>query len=223
MCAYPAAGALLAKHPHLKISFLATAWREVTQAVVDRKVDLGIAEPGGAELDDTLSTELVGQRGAHFRCRAGHPILDTRAPSPRQMLQYPWATTRLPPRHAAVLPKDTGRAGSIDSFSGDFVPAVDVGAPTKLGRLIAQTEVLALVPLSLVEQDLRTGQVVVVPVEGLNLRSGYGFISLKSRPLSPATQAFMAEIRVHEQWLANHEVELEAQFRPGVRATAPGS
>lgn len=218
MCAYPAAGALLARHPDLKISFLATAWREVTQAVVDRKVDLGIAELTGAELDDTLETEMVGQHRAHFCCRAGHPILGERAITPKQLFHYPWATTRLPHRHATLLPHDTGRAGSIDPLSGDFVPAVDVGAPTNLGRLIARSEVLALVTLSLVEQDLKTEDVVIVPVEGLNLRSGYGFIYLKSRPLSPATQAFMAEIRIHEQWLAKHEVQLEAQFRPDKRA-----
>jgi DNA-binding transcriptional LysR family regulator len=220
MSAYPAAGALLAKHPNLRISFLATAWREVTQAVVDKKVDLGIAELSVAELDDSLETEMVGQHRAHFCCRAEHPILRKDAITLNDLLQYPWATTRLPPRHATLLPHDTGRAGYIDAFSGDFVPAVDIGVPTNLGRLIARSDVLALGALSLVEQDLSTGGGVIVPVPGLNLRAGYGFIFLKSRPLSPATRAFMAEIRSQEQWLATHEAELEAQFRP---ASQPAS
>jgi DNA-binding transcriptional LysR family regulator len=128
------------------------------------------------------------------------------------LLNYPWATTRLPPRQAAALPRDTGRAGSIDSLSGDFIPAVDVGAPSNLGRLVERTEVLVLCTLSLVEQDLRSGGVVIVPTPGLDLRASYGFIYLKSRPVSPATQAFMAEIRAHERSLAVHERELEAKF-----------
>jgi DNA-binding transcriptional LysR family regulator len=212
MSSYPAAGALLSKHPNLRITLQSIAWREVTQAVVDKKVDLGIAELSGAVLDDSLQTELVGQHRAHFCCRAGHPILRERAITMKQLLNYPWATTRLPPRQAAALPRDTGRAGSIDSLSGDFIPAVDVGAPSNLGRLVERTEVLVLCTLSLVEPDLRSGGVVIVPTPGLDLRASYGFIYLKSRPVSPATQAFMAEIRAHERSLAVHEAKLESQF-----------
>ena len=214
MSAYPAAGALLSKHPNLRISFQSIAWREVTQAVVDKKVDLGIAELSGAELDDSLQTELVGQHRAYFCSRAGHPILRKRAITLNSLLQYPWATTRLPPRHAAALPSDTGRAGYIDSFSGDFVPAVDVGTPTILGHLVVQSEVLLLCTLTLVEQNLRTGSVVIVPTPELDFRASYGFMYLKSRPLSPSTQAFMTEIRKHEHSLADDEAKLEAQFRP---------
>jgi DNA-binding transcriptional LysR family regulator len=213
MSAYPAAGALLSKHPNLRISFQSTAWREVTQAVVDKKVDLGIAELSGAALDDSLQTELIGQHRAYFCCRAGHPILRKRAITLKDLLQYPWATTRLPPRQAATLPRDIGRAGYIDSFSGDFVPAVDVGTPTILGHLVVQSEVLLLCTLTLVEQDLKTGGVVIVPMPGLDFRASYGFIYLRSRPLSPATEAFMNEIRAQERVLVDHEAKLEAQFR----------
>ena len=220
MSAYPAAGTLLSKHPNLRISFQATAWREVTQAVLDQKVDLGIAELSGAVADDALQTELVGQHRAHFCCRRAHPILRKRAIKLTDLLDYPWATTRLPPRHAAVLPRDTGRAGYVDSFSGDFVPAVDVGTPANLARLLVGNDVLLLCTLSLVEQDLRTGGVVIVPTPGLDFRASYGFMYLKSRPLSPATLAFMTEFRAHEKMLAAHEVELETHFRPtGKRAS----
>ena len=145
MSAYPAAGALLSKHPNLRISFQASAWREVTQAVIEKKVDLGIAELSGALLDDSLQTELVGQHRAHFCCRAGHPILRKRAIALEHLLQYPWATTRLPPRHAAGMPRDTGRAGYVDSFSGDFVPA---GCEKRGGGRI----ILAVWPISIVSR-----------------------------------------------------------------------
>jgi DNA-binding transcriptional LysR family regulator len=220
MSAYPSAGALLSKHPNLSLSFQSIAWREVTQAVIDKRVDLGIAELSGAALDDLLLTELVGQHRGHFCCRAGHAILSERAIALEHLLQFPWATTRLPPRQAAVLPRDTGRAGHIDVFSGDFVPAIDVGTPASLGHLIVQSEILALCTLSLVESDLNEGRVAIVPTPWLDLRASYGFIYLKSRPLSPATQAFMTEIRGCEQILAAHEATLEKRFRPA-RSAAP--
>ena len=220
MSAYPAAGALLSKHPNLRISLQSTAWREIVQAVVDKKVDLGIAELSGAELDDSLQTEMVGQHRAYFCSRAGHPILRRRAITLKNLLQYPWATTRLPPRHAAMLPRDTARAGYIDSFSGDFVPAVDVGTPTLLGQLVVQSEVLLLCTLTPLAQDLKTGGVAIVPTPGLDFRASYGFIYLKSRPLSPATEAFMNEIRAQEQALVDHEAKLEAQFRSASKQAA---
>jgi DNA-binding transcriptional LysR family regulator len=220
MSAYPAAGALLSKHPNLRISFQATAWREVTQAVLEKQVDLGIAELTGAAADDSLQTELVGQHRAHFCCRAGHPILRNRKITLNELLGYPWATTRLPPRHAAALPRYTGRAGFIDSYSGDFIPAVDVGMPSNLARLVVQSDVLLVSTLSLVEHDLRSGGVVIVPTLGLDFRASYGFMHLKSRPISPATLAFMAEFRAQEISLAAHEVELEAQYGRAAKRVA---
>lgn len=213
MSVYPAAGTLLARHPNLKVSLQSANWREVVMAVVDKKVDLGIAELSSALLDDSLQTEVVGQHRAHFLCRAGHPILGERPITLPQLLQYPWATTRLPSRMSLLFTPGTGRAGDIDTLSGDFVPAVEVWAPVHLGRVVAQSDVIALGTLSLVEQELTSGMVVIVPTEGLHLRAAYGFVYLKSRPLLPSARAFMTEIRTHEQLLAKQEARLESRYR----------
>jgi DNA-binding transcriptional LysR family regulator len=214
---YPAAGALLGSHPNLRISLQSATWREVIHAVVEKKADLGIAEISGTIHDDALQTDPVGQHKVHFLCRAGHPILRERRVTLTQLLEYPWATTRLPQRMANAFPPSTGRAGFIDPLSGDFVPAIDLWAPINLGLLIAESEVLALGPLSLVKHDLKAGTVAIVPTEGLNLRGGYGFTYLKSRPLTPAARAFMTEIRVQEQQVGKNELRLEREFRFGNR------
>jgi DNA-binding transcriptional LysR family regulator len=219
MSVYPAAGALLAEHPNLRISLQSASWREVIHAVVEKKVDLGIAEISGAMHDDSLQTDLIGQHRVHFLCRAGHPILRERRITLTQLLEYPWATTRLPPRMAKAFPPSIKRAGYIDALSGDFVPAIDLWAPMNLGTLIAKSEVLALGPLTLVEHELKSGSVVIVLAEGLNLHGGYGFVYLKSRPLSPAARAYMTEIRAHEQLLVKNEARLEKLYRHTQRRT----
>jgi DNA-binding transcriptional LysR family regulator len=219
MSVYPAAGALLAEHPNLRISLQSASWREVIHAVVEKKVDLGIAEISGAMHDDSLQTALIGQHRVHFLCRAGHPILRERRITLTQLLEYPWATTRLPPRMAKAFPPAIKRAGYIDTLSGDFVPAIDLWAPLNLSALIAKSEVLALGPLTLVEHELEKGSVVIVLTEGLNLHGGYGFVYLKSRPLSPAARAYMTEIRAHEQLLVKNEARLEKLYRHTQRRT----
>ena len=217
MSVYPAVGALLAKHPNLEISIRSAGWREVVQAVADKKVDLGICELSGASFDDSLQTDLVGQHRLHLLCRAGHPILGERRIALTQLLQYPWAATRIPRRIAARFPPATGRAGHIDVSNGDFVPAVDVWAPSGLGRVVAKSDVLSLSTLSLFEPELTSGSVVIVPTEGLDFRAGYGFVLLKSRPLSPAANACMAEIRAHEKSLARDEARLYGLYQHAQR------
>lgn len=212
MSVYPAAGALLARHPNLRLSLQSISWRDVIQAVIEKKADLGIAEVSGASHDDSLQTELVGQHRVHFLCRAGHPILGEPRITLAQLTAYPWATTRLPLRMAGALPLATDRAGAIDALSGDFIPAVDVWSPANMGALIEQSVVIALAPLSMVERQLADGSVVVVPHSGIDLRGRYGFLYLRSRPLSPAAAAYMAEIRAHEKLLARHESLLATRY-----------
>ena len=217
MSVYPAAGALLARHPNLRLSLQSISWREVIQAVIEKKVELGIAEISGARQDDSLQTELVAEHRAYFLCRTGHPILRNSRITLAELVRYPWTTTRLPLRMAETLPLATGRAGVIDKLTGDFVPAVDVWSAANMGELIEQSEVLALAPLSLLERQLVSGTVVVVPGGGIDLRGGYGFIHLRSRPLSPAAKVYMAEIRAHEELVTRHEALLATTYAPARR------
>jgi DNA-binding transcriptional LysR family regulator len=212
MSVYPATASLLAKHPNIHVSLQSADWREVVQSVVEQKADLGIAEMSTTSFDDALHAESIGTHRAHFLCRAGHPILREARITRTQLLQHPWATTRLPPRMAASFPRATGRAGYIDTRSGDFIPAVDLSAPGSLGLLVARSEVLGLGPLTLVEPELKNGSVVIVPTEEVSLRGGYGLTYLKSRPPSPAALAFIAEIRAHEKLLVKNEARLERLY-----------
>jgi len=219
MSVYPAAGALLARHPNLRLSLQSISWREVIQAVIEKKADLGIAEISGASHDDSLKTELIGEHRVHFLCRAGHPILRESRITLAQLIRYPWTSTRLPLRMAETFPPAMGRAGAIDKLTGDFVPAVDLWSPASIGELIEQSEVLALAPLSIVERQLASGRVVVVPSGAIEMRGRYGFLYLRSRPLSPAAQAYMAEIRAHEKLVARHESLLATNYAQARRSS----
>jgi DNA-binding transcriptional LysR family regulator len=45
------------------------------------------------------------------------------------------------------------------------------------------------------ENELAAGTLAVIPTPGLKLRSGFGFIHLRNRSLSPAALAFMQAFR----------------------------
>ena len=97
---FPAAARLQREHPQL--SLRVPGWREVSAAVAAREVDFGVAEL--SEIDDPeLQTAAPGAHRDHFDCRSGHPILRHGTATPHDLLQFPGAMTRLPPRVAARL------------------------------------------------------------------------------------------------------------------------
>lgn len=214
---YAAAGRLLARSPQIALSLRVAGWREVTRAVAEREVDLGLAELTGALLDDTLETDEVAQHHGHMVCSPDHPLLRKPRVTLADALAYPWATVRFPPRLVAGLPRPIGAAGRIDPLTGDFVPAVEVEVPMQLARLVHGTPVLALGALFTVEADLRTGALAVVPLDSLPLHTSYGFIRRRQRPESPAMQAFMRELRAEEKAVAQREAALAREFAAAPR------
>ncbi len=212
MSGYAAAGRVMAAHSKLQIALHVANWREVTQAVMEKKAELGIAELSDAVLNDRLDTEVVGQHRARLFCRPGHPLLQAEDITLATLLEFPWASTRIPPRVAAAFPRAPVRAGRIDEFTGDFVPAVETDVPMQLGRLVEDNDVLAFGAFSMVESELESGRLAYLPTPQIDLRASYGFIFLGSRSLSPAAQAYMQAVRDQERMCVEREAHLEQRF-----------
>lgn len=104
------------------------------------------------------------------------------------------------------------KAGRIDPFTGDFVPAIEIDVPFAIAALIAGNDALTLSSLTLMEQDLAAGTVVLVPTDGVELRSAYGFIYLKNRSLTPAAKAYMQEVLAIEADIVRRETLLASRF-----------
>jgi DNA-binding transcriptional LysR family regulator len=209
---YAAAGRVMAAHPKLQIALHVANWREVTRAVVEKRAELGIAELSDAVLNDQLDTELVGQHRARVFCRHGHPLLQEERVTLAALLEFPWANTRIPPRMAAMFPRVPVRAGRIDEFTGDFVPAVEMDVPMQLARLVEGNDVLAFGTFSMMESELESGRIAYLPAPRLEMRGSYGFMFLRNRSLSPAAQAFMRAMRDEEQRCVEREARLEQRF-----------
>jgi DNA-binding transcriptional LysR family regulator len=214
MVGYAAIGRLLTKHPKVNISIRVANWREVTRMVAGREVDLGVAELSDAVLNESLQTELVGQAAARFFCRPDHPILARGTATLSDLLQFPWATTRFPPRIAAAFPRPTGPAGRIDLLTGEFVPAIELDVPMQLSHLVSTNDVIAIGTLTMVEKDLEAAAFAVIPTPDLKIRASYGFIWRRNEPLPLAVQAFMEAFRDEERDTTERECRLERKYAP---------
>lgn len=209
---FPSAARLLAKHPTIRIAVRVASWREVASLVTAQSVDLGIAELGSLSGVEQFATELIGQHRGHFFCRPGHPLLGRGSLNLEALLEFPWVAPRLPYRIAAGLPPALGAAGTIDPFSGDFVPSIEIDVPLQVAGFIKSSDALAPATLTTMERELRSGEVVVLPTTGLPLVTNYGFIYLKSRSLPPAALAYMQEVRAMEENIVKQEANLAAKF-----------
>jgi DNA-binding transcriptional LysR family regulator len=208
---YKAIGRLMARHPHLGISVQVEGWRGVIAAVEEKVADLGIAELSDWECDTRFATEILGEHEARLFCRAGHPVLSKRPLSLADLAAYPWVSTRLPPRVAELFPREPCAAGRVDPLTGDFMPTVEFNVPMQLGDIVLGTDLLVLASFALMQAELRAG--AVVPVPGPSFKSRYGFIYLKSRSLSPATEAYMREVRAVEAEFVQRESRLARTYR----------
>lgn len=214
---YPAAGRLLRSHPKLSVDLRVPHYRDGVRAVLEREVELGFTELAEASGNDALATELVGEHLARFFCRPDHPILAIVARRPigwRDMLAFPWATTRLPARVGALFRELTGRAGKVDAATGDFVPAIQLEVPMQIATFAFGTDALILAGYGLLEPEMRAGALVAVPMEDIAFRAGYGFLWLRHRSRSPATLAYMDAVREEERAFAKREAELAALYGP---------
>lgn len=209
---YPAMARLLARRPKITVAMRVAGWREVVHQVMTREVDLGLAELSGVQEDEQFIAEPVGQHLGRVFCRPGHPILSAGRVALPDLLTYPWMAPCFPPRVAAGLPRALGRAGTIDAFSGDFVPAIRVDVPIQVADLLAGCDALAFSSLALMERDLDAGRVAVVATGNLGFRASYGFIYLKDRSLTPAALAYMDEVRAVEAETVRREAELATRY-----------
>lgn len=180
--------------------------------VTAREVDLGLAELSGVQGDDQFATELIGQHRGRIFCRPGHPVLAAGRVALPALLEFPWMASRIPARVAAGLPRAVGRAGKIDAYSGDFIPAIAIDVPMQIADLLAGSDTLALATLVLMERDLDAGNVAVVPTGNVAFQARYGFIYLKDRSLTPATLAYMQEVRAIEKDIVEREEVLARRY-----------
>jgi DNA-binding transcriptional LysR family regulator len=210
MCVGRAIGRLSERHPRLRIELDTGDFRTMLQHVLAARIDLAIIELSVAEQEQRLVTEPLPRHAGTFFCRAGHPLLAEKAPTLEQLFEFPFASPKLPARAAKMFYR-LAPSGAIDPATGDYLPPIEVDSMALAKAVVLSSDAVALSPLELIAAEVRSGQLVALPFRQPWLHTNYGFVYLKERALSPATQAFMAEIKAVEMALVGAERHLDAR------------
>lgn len=188
---------LLRAHPMLQVTLELRHWREVERLVRSGDFDIGFCEVAHLQDCPDLNVEIVGRHEVVFYCRAGHPLLSLDRPiTTEDMDQYTFVGAPIPARLTTLFPRNS----IVDRKTGDVIPRVLLQDLAAACAIVARTDNFgSAMPLQ-IEPALKSGSIAVVPFRAPWLCTHYGFISLKSRSLSPAAEAFKAIVK---------EIELE--------------
>ncbi|MCX7892072.1 MAG: LysR family transcriptional regulator [Burkholderiales bacterium] len=189
-----AVGRLLDRHPRLRVDVTVGDLRELGAALLEGKLDLVVAELSLAEGEPRIATEPLPAHAGVFYCRAGHPLLAEPAPALERVLAFPYAGTRLPPRIAKAF-LALAKAGAIDPSTGDYLPPVKVDSIRTAREVVLASDAVSAAPLPLIAAEIDAGRLAALPLRLPWLKTGYGLVYLRDRPLSPAAEALAAEVR----------------------------
>jgi DNA-binding transcriptional LysR family regulator len=206
-----AIGELVQRHPHIRCTASLTSWRRVGALVQSEAVDLGIAEVSAFEDHKTLDIERLGQHELLFYCRSGHPLLERRTLTVEDLEPYPLAMARIAQRARGY----TSSGHVVDEDTGDLIPHVEVDELSTARAVVSASDALSVATPLQIEAMVRGGQLGVLPFRAPWLTLDYGFIYLRGRTRSPATERYMELVRELEAELAPRNRALAEQFVAG--------
>lgn len=194
-----AAAIVSEKHPNLSLELCVVNWLHASEAILNGKADLALAEIRDAVELSELDVTPVRSARVSFFCRAGHPLAKRETLSILDLLDYPWAGPVIPTHLSGNLPRETRPFGSFDKATGRFRPRILVETfPIAKSIVMASDALSAAVPLQLTS-DVAAGTIVLLPVEVPFIDLQYGFITKRGRMLSPAATAFMEAVMMVER------------------------
>lgn len=194
-----AIGRLSASHPRVFIRLAILDWTDATEAVLEGRADIAVAEISEAAGFADLETELVSTAQMWFFCAASHPLAGRSAPTLGDLLEFPWVGPTAPGRMRAALPQTEGAFGTFDPPRDRLLPRITVETFTAARDIVTSGLGLAVATPRQIEAEVQAGRLVRLPVNLPWMRLNYGFITRRGRSRSPAAEAFIAMVREIER------------------------
>jgi DNA-binding transcriptional LysR family regulator len=185
---------LARRHPSLHIRLVLDDWESLTEKVVAGLLDVAVAEVTAAEQESQLSVERMGEHSGVFYCRSGHPLLARSQLTFDDVSGFPFAMSPLPGRVAPFFER-IGAAGRIDPASGHFLPAITLDSVILMKRAVHETNAISWAPKVLIASELHDGSLASLPFTPPWARLNYGIFRRADRPVTPALEMFLVELR----------------------------
>jgi len=203
-------------HPSVKLTAVSNSIDTLLQMLRRREIDFAIGDQKTAEAERGLRvTPLAWHRG-HLVVRAGHPLLGGSTFKLKDVLRYPLTlTTRVPHDLLSNFlqgeggKREGGKRGSRRASA--TLPAITCDSPAMMKAIVAESDAIGLMPMSLIAREVADGSLVALPTEAPWLGRAFAIIELEDRSLSPSAEQFLRFVREADELAAR----VEAPKSPG--------
>jgi DNA-binding transcriptional LysR family regulator len=171
---------LRSRHPGIHVRVEVNNADYLAQHLRNEDLDFYLADVRNVVAAADLTVQRVGQIGAGFYVRAGHPLLDTATVLPTMLLPHGIASVRVP---APVLLAMGQLMGMADPQS--FEPVVECDDLTMLKALALQTDTVIACADAAAALEVAQGTLVrLAPVGAPPMFADLALVSLKGRSFS---------------------------------------
>ena len=207
-----ALSAVMKDQPDLQINMEVADWSRGIQLLEQEICELAVIELSAKSDTLELHRELLNDRQVFPVVRDGHPLARTEQPSLEEVLSWPWACSRIPERAAQQLSPGPLAAGDFDAATGYFVPKIISSSLSTSLRLVMESDIVGIAPLTAAEHWLAEGRLRLVRLNLPWMRLNYGFVRDTGKAPSAVVQAFMERIRAAEEQEKIRDEALRARY-----------
>jgi DNA-binding transcriptional LysR family regulator len=197
-------------HPALKLTAVSNSVDTLLQMLRRREIDFAIGDQKTAELERGLRVTPLAWHKGYLVVRAGHPLLAGSTLRLKNALRYPLTlTTRVPPDMLSNFLQGKGgkakRSRTAEPGTAETLPAITCDSPSMMKEIVAESDAIGLMPMSLIARELAAGTLDVLPVEAPWLGRTFAVIELEDRVLSPSAEQFLRHVREADATAARTE------------------
>jgi DNA-binding transcriptional LysR family regulator len=205
-------------HPSVKLTAVSNSIDTLLQMLRRREIDFAIGDQKTAETERGLRVTPLAWHKGHLVVRAGHPLLGGSTFKLKDVLRYPLTlTTRVPHDLLSNFLQGEGGKGGSRRVSATL-PAITCDSPAMMKAIVAESDAIGLMPMSLIAREIAEGSLVALPIEAPWLGRTFAIIELEDRSLSPSAEQFLRFVRDADESAA----QTDAPRAPArARARAP--
>jgi DNA-binding transcriptional LysR family regulator len=187
-------------HPSVKLTAVSNSIDTLLQMLRRREIDFAIGDQKTAETERGLRVTPLAWHKGHLVVRAGHPLLGGSTFKLKDVLRYPLTlTTRVP--HDLLSNFLQGEGGKGEGGKGGSrrvsatLPAITCDSPAMMKAIVAESDAIGLMPMSLIAREIAEGSLVALPIEAPWLGRTFAIIEIEDRTPSPSAEQFLRYIR----------------------------
>jgi DNA-binding transcriptional LysR family regulator len=189
-----AIAAVAESHPHTQVSVRVDHWQQLSEWLLGNEIDFFVADIFEQADDERFECMPLPKQELVWFCRAGHPLADRSVLSPKDLLDFPLATPRMPfwaVRWFAAAKNENEQTAGLPRP----MPNIQCESYSMLKRIVMAGNSVSAALSDTVEEEVTEGRLVILPVDGPTLTTQAGIVRLRERSLSPISKELVRIIQ----------------------------